>query len=573
MTKKLKWIRAGILIIILYVGIPSIFQENNLLINSVKAQNKALNLSQEMITSGKIQSENQPIARVQSSMQDLWTEIYVNPSVIPGRTYTCRIKLWNMGASAIDSITIQFLAPNKEEVDLGYPNAMLYTKFRREIQRGGIVGASEIDSTHADFPGKLESIIWQIASFPANDSTEIEFELEVDRSIAGNTKLHNKFLFFVTKDGVRSLILSDVKVTGIRIVAEIDMRKFSNKDTVAAGETVDFRIQIWNNGRKDAENVVVTDVLPPELEFIEFLTPDDSDSQFFDQMNQSLTWTFNVLPRWEIDAASSEVKTATFRVRVREEIEIETLYKKITNVAKFKRGEIDSGFVSASSYIRSDPDFVGEITQIAIPVEWSHEDSIQINSIVKNIGGTNISDNFMCELSYYDLERAASEEVLIWEGWVNPNLDTLKALGENSFMIPTQSVIFDKGGFYRICLAVDTEQNVREWDETNNIICDTIQVRIPSKFYLDQNVFKPDIEEKLNIFVYTSFDGQVKINVYNVAGEFVKKIVDEFRNEGRYSSDSWDGRDKQGKIVSSGVYVVTLEAQNFHKTHKVIIIR
>ncbi|MCU0606155.1 MAG: T9SS type A sorting domain-containing protein, partial [Candidatus Edwardsbacteria bacterium] len=66
--------------------------------------------------------------------------------------------------------------------------------------------------------------------------------------------------------------------------------------------------------------------------------------------------------------------------------------------------------------------------------------------------------------------------------------------------------------------------------------------------------------------------GNVRIAVYNVAGQKVKTLVDGTMNAG-YHSVSWDGRNESGQAVSAGVYLYQMQADNFSTARKLVVVR
>jgi len=65
----------------------------------------------------------------------------------------------------------------------------------------------------------------------------------------------------------------------------------------------------------------------------------------------------------------------------------------------------------------------------------------------------------------------------------------------------------------------------------------------------------------------------VTLKIYNLLGEEVARIMnDELRAAGYYVA-IWDGRDKNGKIVASGVYVYRLQAGSFVSAKKLALIK
>jgi hypothetical protein len=67
--------------------------------------------------------------------------------------------------------------------------------------------------------------------------------------------------------------------------------------------------------------------------------------------------------------------------------------------------------------------------------------------------------------------------------------------------------------------------------------------------------------------------GQVRIDVYNVAGELVKTLLDETRAAGSYTDVRWDGTNGANQPVSSGVYFYKLVTSNFSQTKKMVLLK
>jgi len=66
--------------------------------------------------------------------------------------------------------------------------------------------------------------------------------------------------------------------------------------------------------------------------------------------------------------------------------------------------------------------------------------------------------------------------------------------------------------------------------------------------------------------------GQVTIEVYNLKGQLVKTLVNEFKETGEYSIN-WNGTDKTSKPVSSGVYLYKMKSGNYTTTRKMILMK
>jgi flagellar hook assembly protein FlgD len=67
-------------------------------------------------------------------------------------------------------------------------------------------------------------------------------------------------------------------------------------------------------------------------------------------------------------------------------------------------------------------------------------------------------------------------------------------------------------------------------------------------------------------------DGPASLKVYNLLGQEVRCLVNEFISSGVYSLQ-WDGRNAGNRRVSSGVYLVRLQAGEQAATAKMVVVR
>jgi hypothetical protein len=66
--------------------------------------------------------------------------------------------------------------------------------------------------------------------------------------------------------------------------------------------------------------------------------------------------------------------------------------------------------------------------------------------------------------------------------------------------------------------------------------------------------------------------GQVRITVFNVAGQAVRTLVNAKEDAG-YKSVTWNGRNDRGAQVGAGVYLYRMEAGSFTATKKMVVVR
>jgi len=66
--------------------------------------------------------------------------------------------------------------------------------------------------------------------------------------------------------------------------------------------------------------------------------------------------------------------------------------------------------------------------------------------------------------------------------------------------------------------------------------------------------------------------GNVKVIVYNIAGEEVAKLLDQFENAGNYRV-FWNGKNAGNTLVGNAVYFIVVEQPSGNKVRKVIVLK
>ena len=81
-----------------------------------------------------------------------------------------------------------------------------------------------------------------------------------------------------------------------------------------------------------------------------------------------------------------------------------------------------------------------------------------------------------------------------------------------------------------------------------------------------------------NIKFALPFVSNINIKIYNTLGKEIKELLNENRLSGEFEI-TWDGTDNQRNKVSSGVYFITMQANNINsnlplrKTIKAILLK
>lgn len=97
------------------------------------------------------------------------------------------------------------------------------------------------------------------------------------------------------------------------------------------------------------------------------------------------------------------------------------------------------------------------------------------------------------------------------------------------------------------------------------------ELGLPKVFALHQNYpnpFNPITTIKYDL----PKDAHVRIMIYDLMGRQVRTLVNA-RQQAGYQTIQWDARDNYGKMVSSGYYLYVMQADKFHKTHKMILLK
>ena len=94
---------------------------------------------------------------------------------------------------------------------------------------------------------------------------------------------------------------------------------------------------------------------------------------------------------------------------------------------------------------------------------------------------------------------------------------------------------------------------------------------IPTEYSLDQNYPNP-----FNLSTQIQFGvpqrANVKIVIYNLLGQRIRTFDLGERVPGRYTI-TWDGKNQNGGVVSTGVYFYRFETDKFKQTKKLVLIK
>ncbi len=82
------------------------------------------------------------------------------------------------------------------------------------------------------------------------------------------------------------------------------------------------------------------------------------------------------------------------------------------------------------------------------------------------------------------------------------------------------------------------------------------------------NPFNPETNISFNL----AQTGNVKICIYNIKGQKVRSLLNEYRTTGKHQI-RWNGKDDQGTEVGSGIYFIRMEAGDYASVHKAMLLK
>lgn len=132
---------------------------------------------------------------------------------------------------------------------------------------------------------------------------------------------------------------------------------------------------------------------------------------------------------------------------------------------------------------------------------------------------------------------------------------------------------FPFGGPNRTYVVPDTNSVVSHWydDKDRSFLGIEDISALPKEFALNQNYPNP-----FNPTTFIKYDlpkvAIVKIVIYDLMGREVRTLLNEKQNAG-YKSITWNGRDNNGNMVSSGIYIYQMITDEFQKTRKMMLLK
>lgn len=203
--------------------------------------------------------------------------------------------------------------------------------------------------------------------------------------------------------------------------------------------------------------------------------------------------------------------------------------------------------------------------QGTIPVEMtSFTATVDENTVMLNWNTATELNNkgFRVERRYLTPSLSEGGNLTAWQniGFVN---------GKGTSSQPNDYVFIDKNVSYGTYLYRLVQIDLNGTLDFSKEI--EVNVGLPIKFSLEQNYpnpFNPITKIKYSI----PAEGKVKLSIYNLLGEQLRVLVNDFAKAG-YNEVNWDGKNDKGNYLPSGIYIYRLEAEKFFDSKKMILLK
>ena len=147
----------------------------------------------------------------------------------------------------------------------------------------------------------------------------------------------------------------------------------------------------------------------------------------------------------------------------------------------------------------------------------------------------------------------------IVKGSYNESLTINKAM---TIIAPVGTVTIGPSGFTKPVIASEKIDHDKDH---------SVDVSIPTEFNIFQNYPNP-FNAKTTIHYTLKEDVKVHFKVFNLMGQEVRVLVNEIQPAGYYTV-TWNGKDKYGELLPSGIYIYNIYTGKFNKTLKLLILK
>jgi flagellar hook assembly protein FlgD len=108
-----------------------------------------------------------------------------------------------------------------------------------------------------------------------------------------------------------------------------------------------------------------------------------------------------------------------------------------------------------------------------------------------------------------------------------------------------------------------------DWFGVDTSVCEDVVTPQPNRLKGNYpNPFNPSTTIEYSI----QNPGNMELSIYNLRGQKVKSLVNEYKGSGLHKV-VWNGTDDQGREVGSGIYLVRMQSSGFSTSKKITLIK
>lgn len=422
---------------------------------------------------------------------------------------------------------------------------------------------------------------WNFASIQVGDEKIVTITALLTNDCADSTANLNNIVTILGSDDpnnigqrARARIIIIENTDDPKLNYELQLTKTADKDTVAINESFVYEIKLENLGPGTAYNITVTDSLPGQLTYLNFVPQPDSavnnvvfwkfDSLLLGQSkmmtytavyNQSKPDSNFALDNIVIVTAAGDTnligeRNARKRIIIVEEKPPRLYYYNLGLTKEADKDTVSAGesFVYFLTVINYGPNTAYDITLVDSLPElitasdfYPDPDSVSGNLLFWFIDSLHAGEQVIVSFTA-TLERSLPKTIM-------------PIMNVAGVMAPGDTNGVDNG---------DEAEIIGSQDE---IIEDCVR-----SYYFDENLFEPDLGKSLSIFFSLKTTQLIRLDLYDISGYHITTLKEDFYNKG-FNKFLWNGKIDNGQLVGSGVYIIALRAQYMNCWKKVIVVR
>ena len=407
-------------------------------------------------------------------------------------------------------------------------------------------------------------IRWQLPTIEPQDSVVITFEanligewedglnqvlnyfqLTVPHDIDSTNNTDESCIYVHSDSNNKQPFSADLSITAQAVTDSLYIEKTDSINVAMIGDTICYNVNVSNYGPDFARDVGIKNVLPPFFKIEKFdLTPSKIE-------NDTLVWKFDLI---EPDS----VLKIKFRGKVLKAVpESDSLLISEANIVA-SNDTTDYNNRSSIAVLIGRPKSKLPFIEVT-PSIADVSDSLDVRVMVP------FTPTFWDLWIYHpddQLDKAFADEFIS----SHPNLtpDTWYTLNEKYF----HGFLKSKNPEDRVTFEI----RVVYADGGYSSAQDVAIIHSSNMMQLDRNVFQPNIEKNLDIQFKFKNSCQAQLDIYDISGRHIVKLA-ESDYHGGWNNYQWDGLTAEGKMIGSGVYIVTLRSAGYNSWKKFIIIR